>query len=172
MERERGELVTSDSLDKREASWFKIFSNSTSSNRGSSSCCSCLALPLISDIVELKWRGNEFIFTPYSLAIPSMQPFDRVASPTPQTIHQRMIQWSLTDLTVSIPSSSSFKNPTSSTPTRSPSPSTRSRWNTKEFYFYYLIFLVVVPNMYYSAVKVSSSFVQPRFPSSLSLARR
>ncbi|GAA5825473.1 hypothetical protein JCM5353_005315 [Sporobolomyces roseus] len=87
-----------------------------------------------------------------------MQPFDvRVASPTPQSIHQRMHQWSLTDLTVSIPSSSS-KNPTSTIPR-----STGSRWRTKEFYLYYLIFLIVVPNMYYSAVKVSSS-KNPLYP--------
>ncbi|GAA6059716.1 hypothetical protein JCM10212_000244 [Sporobolomyces blumeae] len=52
--------------------------------------------------------------------------------------------WSITDLTISIPSSSSSTvRPTSS----SLSTGRRPRWHSREFYAYYLVFLVVVPQM-------------------------
>ncbi|GAA5936100.1 uncharacterized protein JCM15063_002710 [Sporobolomyces koalae] len=68
----------------------------------------------------------------------------RVDSPTPQSLAQQ--KWSIADLTVSIPTSSRM----------SPLATQASRWRTREFYCYYAVYLVVVPNMYWSAVRVSS----------------
>ncbi|GAA5838967.1 hypothetical protein JCM3766R1_004544 [Sporobolomyces carnicolor] len=78
---------------------------------------------------------------------------DRLDSPTPQSLTKRA-RWSITDLTVSIaPSSSSSSRPTSSW---TPPSTSRPRWRTNEFYLYYVVFLVVVPQMYLSAVRASS----------------
>lgn len=78
---------------------------------------------------------------------------DRLDSPTPQSLTKRT-RWSITDLTVSIaPSSSSSSRPTSSS---TPPSTSRPRWRTNEFYLYYVVFLVVVPQMYLSAVRASS----------------
>lgn len=102
--------------------------------------------------------------------VEAMQPLavdqDRLDSPTPQSIASQS-RWSITNLTVSIPSSSgrSTSNPTSTY---------QPRWRTREFYFYYAVFLIVVPQMYSSVVKVSSGsfnlFSLSRSPSCTSSA--
>ncbi|GAA6023522.1 hypothetical protein JCM10207_005703 [Rhodosporidiobolus poonsookiae] len=74
----------------------------------------------------------------------------RLASPTPQFLRQRPPRFSLTSLTVHIPSSSSS---TSAKPTDAPPPP--SRWNTPEFYAYYAVFLLVVPCMWRIGCRVS-----------------
>ncbi|GAA6019288.1 hypothetical protein JCM11491_001303 [Sporobolomyces phaffii] len=80
-----------------------------------------------------------------------MQPLrvdhDRLDSPTPQSIatHAR---WTVTDLTVAIPSSTRS--------TSAPASTRPARWRSREFYVYYALFLVVVPQMYWSAVSASS----------------
>ncbi|GAA5898733.1 O-acyltransferase [Sporobolomyces salmoneus] len=78
------------------------------------------------------------------------QDHDRLDSPTPQSLPNRS-KWSITNLTVSIPPS--LSRPTSTSPS---SNTVTSRWRTREFYVYYAVFLVVVPQMYWSPVKVSS----------------
>ncbi|GAA5946636.1 hypothetical protein JCM3765_000327 [Sporobolomyces pararoseus] len=76
---------------------------------------------------------------------------DRLDSPTPQSL-ARQSEWSITNLTVSIPSSTSSGSTSSST-----NSTCTSRWRTREFYLYYVVFAVVVPRMVWSAVKVSSN---------------
>ncbi|GAA5988430.1 hypothetical protein JCM5350_005309 [Sporobolomyces pararoseus] len=78
---------------------------------------------------------------------------DRLDSPTPQSLDLES-KWSITNLTVSIPSSSASSGSTS---TSSSSSTIGSRWRTKEFYIYYLVFLVVVPQMVWSPIKISSN---------------
>lgn len=71
-------------------------------------------------------------------------------SPTPRTVSKEASHWFITDLTVELPQAPQ----SSSSASRAPPPAP-SRWRTKEFCFYYAVFLVVVPCMVSVAVGLS-----------------
>ncbi|KAI5475562.1 Glycerol uptake protein [Pseudohyphozyma bogoriensis] len=64
-------------------------------------------------------------------------------------------QHGITSLTVDIPASSSSS--------KDPSPPPPSRWRTKEFCFYYAVFLLVVPRMAWVVIQLSSES-HPNYP--------
>lgn len=86
----------------------------------------------------------------------------------------------ITDLTVDLPGQSApdrvdrNRSRANSTPREAGTteqPTNRSRWRTKEFYVYYLAFIVVVPQMAYAVIKLSRGACEAAQKSQGSLRR-